>query len=229
LIVGISKDLTVCKRNNCAAGMTSNDSEEWYIHLAFPQPDHAKQVQVQADGDGISPSPAPAPRYNRRVQVPLVLFCELLQQKFKIQFQEMENLSSNPPNLCFIADASSSMASHLLSEVLVKTKLLERKVPGGNLEVDDDDDNDDDNDNDDDDDDDDDEDEDIEENKIIQKKEIQAINDIRKWVGMIVKLIICVGAHTNQQCFSRFRCWISWRYFWILSFRVDPKMGALMR
>eukprot|EP01083_Nonionella_stella_P229416 812054_1 len=69
LIVGISKDLTVCKGNNCggndtsaATGMTSNNSEEWYIHLAFPQPDHAKQA------DGISP------RYNRRVQVPLVLF-----------------------------------------------------------------------------------------------------------------------------------------------------------
>jgi len=154
LIVGISKDLTVCKKNNCAAGMTSNNSEEWYIHLAFPQPDHAKQVQVQADGDGDGDGDgiSPAPRYNRRVQVPLVLFCELLQQKFKIQFQEMENLSSNPPNLCFIADASSSMASHLLSEVLVKTKLLERKVPCGNLEVDDDDDDDDANDDDNDDD-----------------------------------------------------------------------------
>ncbi len=121
LIVGIAKDLTVCSTKKCISegGMMSNDSEEWYIHLAFPQVDGAKQR------DGISP------RYSRRVQVPLLSFCSRLEVRFRELEANDNHMDSNGidegigARLCFIADASSSFATSALGNLLVKSKLLE--------------------------------------------------------------------------------------------------------
>ncbi len=127
LIVGIAKDLTVCTTKKCMSGegMMSNDSEEWYIHLAFPQTDGARQR------DGISP------RYSRRVQVPLLSFCSSLEQKFRelerndYSMNTHKNDKGVGARLCFIADASSSFATSVLGDLLVKTKLLEAHEKDG--------------------------------------------------------------------------------------------------
>jgi hypothetical protein len=70
---------------------------QWYVYLAYPELD-----AFQADG--VSPS------YNRRVQVPLIPFCKALALAFE------EKLTSN--TICFIADASSSLSSHLFSKIM---------------------------------------------------------------------------------------------------------------
>jgi len=72
---------------------------QWYAYLAFPEP---KSLQV----DGVSP------RYCRRVQVPLVEFCKELGSVFESM------LTSNA--MCFVADASSSLSSHVFSALFTK-------------------------------------------------------------------------------------------------------------
>jgi hypothetical protein len=72
---------------------------QWYTYLAFPE---SKSLQI----DGVSP------RYCRRVQVPLVEFCKELGSVF----QSM--LTSNA--MCFVADASSSLSSHVFATLFTK-------------------------------------------------------------------------------------------------------------
>jgi len=93
IIVGISKDLNIAK-------------DQWYIHLAFPEPDSR-----QADG---------SPRYNRRVQVPIVAFCKELGTMFESMLTSYA--------MCFVADASSSLSSHVFSTIFTKCQ-SELQIP----------------------------------------------------------------------------------------------------
>ena len=94
IIVGISKDLSL-------------PMNQWYIYLAFPQPDAFQS-------DGISHC------YNRRVQVPLLPFCQALASAFD------EKPTSTA--LCFIADASSSLSSQVFSQILIQCQ-AELQIP----------------------------------------------------------------------------------------------------
>lgn len=88
LIVGISKDLNMAK-------------EQYYIHLAFP-----------LSSTGGTTSTNATVQYGRRVQIPLVTFCETLAT-------ELESiLTSNA--MCFLADASSSLSSHVFTTLFQK-------------------------------------------------------------------------------------------------------------
>ena len=94
IIVGISKDLNIAK-------------DQWYIHLAFPEPN-----SLQADGV--------SPRYSRRVQVPIVKFCKELGTMFESMLTSYA--------MCFVADASSSLSSHVLSTIFTKCQ-SELQIP----------------------------------------------------------------------------------------------------
>lgn len=90
LIVGIAKDLTLSK------------SHEWYLHLAFP-------TKIK-NGHDINDDDPMNRHYGRRVQVPLEKFCQYL----SIEFDKQKDKT----NLCFIADASSSLGSYVLGQVI---------------------------------------------------------------------------------------------------------------
>ena len=94
LIVGISKDLTLAK------------VDEWYIHLAFP----IKSSKEDEDGS----DDYTLRQYGRRVQVPLEKFGRILASKFE---KESPNF-----DFCFIADASSSLGSQVVGEVIQHSK-----------------------------------------------------------------------------------------------------------
>jgi hypothetical protein len=89
LIVGISKDMTLPK------------ASEWYIYLAFPF------TIGDEDSEEIEKT-----HYGRRVQLPLEKFGTFLAKKFESQSQE------NKRNLCFVADASSSLGSHVVGQII---------------------------------------------------------------------------------------------------------------
>ena len=95
-IVGIAKDLTL------------NKADEWYITLAFP----VKSQKTLDDGT------KGKIYYGRRVQVPLEKFGTYLALEF-------ERKKSNT-GLCFIADASSSLGSNVLGNVI---KHSQCKIP----------------------------------------------------------------------------------------------------
>lgn len=84
IIVGISRDLTIAKN-------------QWYVFLAYPD-----MTSLQSDGIG--------KRYRRRVQVPIVEFCEELAKQFERKITSVA--------LCFVADASSSLSSKLFVNIL---------------------------------------------------------------------------------------------------------------
>ncbi len=95
LIVGISKDLTLAK------------ADEWYIHLAFP---FISSSQDPADMEDYTKV-----QYGKRVQVPLAKFGKFCSLAFKKQ--------SSQPTFCFIADASSSLGSKIVGDIIQKSKL----------------------------------------------------------------------------------------------------------
>lgn len=92
MIVGISKDFSLAK------------ADEWYVYLAFPV-----KLRGARDTHGTEKI-----YYGRRVQVPLVKFGASLYNEFHKQ-QQQRNTKTN---FCFIADASSSLGSDVLGQVI---------------------------------------------------------------------------------------------------------------
>lgn len=76
--------------------------DDLYIFLAFPQSGSSQFDELQ--------------RYNRRVQVKLAQFCKLLAGAFRKKQVAQHNL-------CFIADASSSLFSQILVSIIQKCNI----------------------------------------------------------------------------------------------------------
>ena len=77
----------------------------YYLYLAFPPTSSSS-----SEGDTSDVSTPPSPKMYRRVRVPLVLFCEKLANAFENQMTSTA--------LCFVADASSSLGSDMLTNVV---------------------------------------------------------------------------------------------------------------
>lgn len=77
----------------------------YYLYLAFPA---TSSSSTEGDADDVSTPPSP--QMYRRVRVPLVLFCEKLANAFEKQMTSTA--------LCFVADASSSLGSDMLTNVV---------------------------------------------------------------------------------------------------------------
>ena len=78
----------------------------YYLYLAFPPTSSSNS----SEGDTSDVSTPPSPKMYRRVRVPLVLFCEKLATAFEKQMTSTA--------LCFVADASSSLGSDMLTNVV---------------------------------------------------------------------------------------------------------------
>jgi hypothetical protein len=76
--------------------LTIDKASEFYIHLAFPE--------KSQDGNRLA--------YARRVQVPLEKFGTYLASAFGNEKKELCN------NLCFVADASSSLGTHTIGQIV---------------------------------------------------------------------------------------------------------------
>lgn len=76
----------------------------YYLYLAFPP------TSSSSEGDADDVSTPQSPKMYRRVRVPLVLFCEKLANAFEKQMTSTA--------LCFVVDASSSLGSDMLTNVV---------------------------------------------------------------------------------------------------------------
>ena len=78
----------------------------YYLYLAFPPTSSSSS----SEGDADDVSTPQSPKMYRRVRVPLVLFCEKLATAFEKQMTSTA--------LCFVADASSSLGSDMITNVV---------------------------------------------------------------------------------------------------------------
>ena len=78
----------------------------YYLYLAFPPTTSSSS----SEGDTDDVSTPQSPKMYRRVRVPLVLFCDKLATAFEKQMTSTA--------LCFVADASSSLGSDMLTNVV---------------------------------------------------------------------------------------------------------------
>lgn len=82
-----------------AKDLTLSKADEWYLYLAFPvnmKNEHCFDIEKRY--------------YGRRVQVPLEKFSLYLSYEYEKQ--------NNPFSLCFIADASSSLGSNVIGQII---------------------------------------------------------------------------------------------------------------